>query len=1189
MNGQVENGLKVQQTIEEDASIGIIDKLYARNNLLIGFFNMEDFELYALYTEKYIKDFAENDCEYTKTIIEYYIYTKHFDSIDFFVNVYKNLSNVSIYDIEELYDRISVFASISEQYEVAIKYRIESLELCEIIDEANVYFDDTSSYLKIEKLGFLYGELGDCKKKIEYSLKGLELREKITGKLDSSYIDRLHDISAIMGLCFMDYTASLNFSEEALGLVTELYGINSEEYYTELFSIAGSYKMAYQYEKAIHCYTKCLDYYIEKQGASSEVYFKTMMLIADIYAEKVDYNKSIEMLLLLEEQLTSSSNLYRTLIHNIAITYGDLGNNKESLYWYQKEEQILMNQNISDSQILLTFYSSIANCLSKLNEFDKAESYYLKGLSIIQKLSKKEVNYYISQISTFYDNWAQLYIDKGDYKTVDKLQSQLERFISEKEINNPRVIALVLKLKAGLLSDIYNYAAAIEYYTQAFSLLIKHFPIEHPDITSIVNNVSVIQSSIGHIEESLRTNKTLLRIREETLGTSHPDYITTLHNIAVTYADLDSLELAKEYSDKALEAFPNNPAYLNNAALLYIKLQDFKAAEEYYFKSLKIIEETKGKGTKDYINVLSNLAFFYLQSGDYDNAKDVQVEIFEYAANLVTQFFSFLSENQRTSFWDNQTSIFESNYSLNWFYPNSIVNELSYNNILFSKGLLLRSSNEVRDAILTSENKDLIIDFESLQLLRQQITTLQAKSDSTMKSYIHKLEVRADSLDKALTLTSSEYRDLQEDLTLTWKNIQKELKPNEVAIEFFDFNLFNKQWTDSIMYCALIVRKNSEYPEYIPLFEASDLSFLSGIQKLSTDRLIQQTYTSGNSRFFNGDKLYKLLWQPLEKYLDGIETVYYSPSGLLNKVSFAAIPVDSVVLSDKYDLHLVSSTREIVQQKNRENHSQHIKNAIIYGGIIYSALEEELLTSARQFSSTSNLYASRFVLSDTLTRSGWDYLQGTEQEVKALENILHQSNVPTVKYTGVAANEESFKQLSSHSPEVIHIATHGFFLEDESEVIRTGFMQALSMSNDQVLYNPLLRSGLLMAGANRAWNNEDVISDIEDGILTAEEIAHMNLTNTQLVVLSACETGLGEVKNSEGVFGLQRAFKLAGVETLIMSLWKVPDQATSLLMTSFYSNWLNGMTKHQSFTKAQKALRQTYPEPYYWAGFVMMD
>ena len=187
------------------------------------------------------------------------------------------------------------------------------------------------------------------------------------------------------------------------------------------------------------------------------------------------------------------------------------------------------------------------------------------------------------------------------------------------------------------------------------------------------------------------------------------------------------------------------------------------------------------------------------------------------------------------------------------------------------------------------------------------------------------------------------------------------------------------------------------------------------------------------------------------------------------------------------------------------------------------------------------------------------------------------------------SKQESFKQLSGHSPEVIHIATHGFFLEDEREVKRTGFMQALSKSNDQVLYNPLLRSGLLMAGANRAWNNEDVIPDIEDGVLTAEEIAHMNLSNTQLVVLSACETGLGEVKNSEGVFGLQRAFKLTGVETLIMSLWKVPDQATSLLMTSFYSNWLNGKTKHQAFRNAQKALRQTYPEPYYWAGFVMMD
>ena len=188
----------------------------------------------------------------------------------------------------------------------------------------------------------------------------------------------------------------------------------------------------------------------------------------------------------------------------------------------------------------------------------------------------------------------------------------------------------------------------------------------------------------------------------------------------------------------------------------------------------------------------------------------------------------------------------------------------------------------------------------------------------------------------------------------------------------------------------------------------------------------------------------------------------------------------------------------------------------------------------------------------------------------------------------VEANEESFKALSGNSPATLHIATHGFFLQDEKQIRQTGFMQLMG-DEKRVYRNPLLRSGLLFAGANRAWTNTDVVPGIEDGILTAEEISQLDLSKTKLVVLSACETGLGEVQNSEGVFGLQRAFKLAGVETLVMSLWKVDDTATKDFMITFYQNLMEGKSKLQSFKTAQNFVREKYRNPYYWAAFVMMD
>lgn len=181
-------------------------------------------------------------------------------------------------------------------------------------------------------------------------------------------------------------------------------------------------------------------------------------------------------------------------------------------------------------------------------------------------------------------------------------------------------------------------------------------------------------------------------------------------------------------------------------------------------------------------------------------------------------------------------------------------------------------------------------------------------------------------------------------------------------------------------------------------------------------------------------------------------------------------------------------------------------------------------------------------------------------------------HIPHTLHTGLAGNEEAFKSLDNHPVSIIHLSTHGYFLPD-----------------DTLATTPMLRSGLILSGGNRAWENKDILPQIENGLLTAEEIAAMRLPNTRLVVLSACNTGLGAINNSEGIFGLQRAFKLAGVQTLIMSLWPVDDRATSELMFAFYRNWLSGTEMHLAFTQAQEEIREKYPEPYYWAGFVMLD
>jgi CHAT domain-containing protein len=417
---------------------------------------------------------------------------------------------------------------------------------------------------------------------------------------------------------------------------------------------------------------------------------------------------------------------------------------------------------------------------------------------------------------------------------------------------------------------------------------------------------------------------------------------------------------------------------------------------------------------------------------------------------------------------------------------------------------------------------------------------------------------------------------------MTWQDVQKQLKPDEAAIEFVHFRLFDKEWTARHLYAALLLRPELEAPAWIPLCEQEQLEEILRITTDDTQLQIENLYSH------NGRKFYHAIWNPLKEALRDVKTVYYSPSGLLHKISFSAMPADGEdeLLSDQYNLHLVSSTREIARLKKEAGAAFNQDTTIVYGGLVYSLA---LPDSDRPESGQNAAGLPNAELRGSL--SAWEYLAGTKTETEQIVSCLRDRRLPYQYYTEEKGNEESFKHLSGTKAGIIHLATHGFFLPDIERKNEDYAVLRLGENRGKPFENPLLRSGLILSGANRQWlAKENIMRDgIEDGILTADEIAKLNLTKTKLVVLSACETGLGDIKNSEGVFGLQRAFKLAGVESLIMSLWKIPDEATAELMTLFYRQWLSGESKQKAFKTAQKKVREKYPSPFFWAASVLMD
>ncbi len=823
--------------------------------------------------------------------------------------------------------------------------------------------------------------------------------------------------------------------------------------------------------------------------------------------------------------------------------------------------------------------------------YREAEDYYLAVMSVEKRTLGVEHPNYVTNLEYL----GGLYKKTGNYREAEKCLKETlkvrERTLGKNHDDYSNTLSS--------LGDVYfrlgGYDKALEFYFEAESIREKNNTQNHPNYASILNNIGQVMYVCGKYTDAEEFWLLTMSYIESSLGKKHADYAACLGNLGALYQKTGNYDRAEKYLSEALQLKKkingNELATLNNLGDLYHTTGNYAKAETHFLDAYNILNKAEGRDHPDYMDIVSNLGALYLSSGNYLKSGTWQNEVDRILISRVNKNFAFLSEQQRGAFWDDNKHRFNVSYSLAYRRSANDIVAQSYDNILFAKGLLLRTANGIRDAVYASGNMGLIDKYEQAGKLRQQINLLQSEENPDINT-IKILEDDVENLDKELTAASNEYKDAKADISTSWQNIQAALQPGEVAVEFVDFELFDKVWTDSTFYCAMILKKDSKSPVWIPLCEERQLQTLT---KRTGDI---QEYTQTLYSDAKGAELYRLIWQPLEKELKGGRTVYYSPSGMLHQIAFAALPATGGVLSDKYDLQLVSSTREIARLKKEKSGTLPQGTAAVYGGLWYDADKDRLIAEAKkpgpgltlpQREETQIMTIAAVLPKDQKRGRSWDYLAGTETEAKQICGYLNEQKISNRLYTETAGNEESFKRLSGTSAGIIHLATHGFFLEDAKDESNREVMRTLGGNNRQAFENPLLRSGLLMSGANRAWTNEDVIEDIEDGILTADEIARMNLIKTRLVVLSACETGLGEVKSAEGVFGLQRAFKLAGAETLVMSLWTVPDDATSELMSAFYKLWISGKTKREAFASAQKSVREKYKEPFYWAGFVMMD
>ncbi|MBK9729551.1 MAG: CHAT domain-containing protein [Saprospiraceae bacterium] len=1007
-----------------------------------------------------------------------------------------------------------------------------------------------------------------------------------------------------------------------------------------LITIARDLTSKKEFEKAFEVNAIAERIALEKFGHESASYGTCCFNRGRINDSKREFPEAekwyTESKIIYEKVFGKEHNKYATTLNNLASLSKKKGDFERAEILYSEAATIrekVLGKNHPDYASSL---NNLAILYKETGNFERAETLYLKSIAIREKVFGKEHSDYASSLN----NLADLYYFMGKYEKEESLLFESKAILEKTLGKEHPYYALVLNNLALLYKEIGNYEKSEINYLESKAIQEKKLGKEHPDYASSLNNLGALYKITGNFEKAELLYLESKAIWEKIVGKEHPDYAMSLNNLAALYEKMGSdkkAELLYIESNKLFEKTlgKEHPTYatsLDNLAILYKKIGEIEKAEIYYQESKKIREKILGKEHPEYSLSLNNLATLFETQKRFSESEPLLLEFYTQEQNRLTIAPSFLSERELSKY----SSIFQKNgvklgaFLLARNSKNISLGNLStiaYDHALFHKGYLLNISaklNTLETSTLAATEK-----FYKLKSYRRQLAAIYSKPIAKRKG-VAELEEKTAIIEKELANSIGDYSEFTKQIK--WQEVQNVLTKNEAAIEFVHYQFSDQKKSDSCIYAALILYNGCPQPLFIQLFDEKQLTHL--LSKNKVPELISQVYTSRGivqrkNETMQG--LYDLIWKPIDSLLKGINTIYYSPSGLLHRINFDAIPIakntinNFANLAEKYKLVRLGSTRSLeISIKTKMSSSN---KAILFGGINFNtdiSLFNLDTVNDNEFESKKEVPSYTYLAKTIKDRgSNWEYLPGTEKEIKGISKLLKKSKFHTTELLDKYATEEVFKLLGKieSSPRILHIATHGFFFPDPDRTIseegrmsheraasegtlpdstqQAGEKSVIPRSKVELQTNepvfkisdqPMLRSGLILAGGNTTWQGIQTLEGKEDGILTAYEISQMNLSNTELVVLSACETGLGDIHSNEGVYGLQRAFKIAGAKYLIMSLWQVPDEETKEYMIRFYKNWLNKkLSIPDAFRKTQQEMRKLYEDPYKWAGFVLVE
>jgi CHAT domain-containing protein/Tfp pilus assembly protein PilF len=986
----------------------------------------------------------------------------------------------------------------------------------------------------LDNLAELYRVTGAYAKAEPLFQRALTIREKALGPEHPDTALSLKNLAALYRATGT-YGKAERLFQRVLAIREKVLGPEHPTTAVSLDDLAGLYRDTGADAKAEPLYQRALTIREKASGPEHPDTAASLNNLAVLYLDTRAYAKAEPLLkraLAITEKAGPEHPDIAIALNNIALLYRATGAYATAEPLFQRalaiREKVLGPEH-PDTAVSL---NSLAELYRVTGAYAKAEPLFQRALAIREKVRGPEH----PDTAHSLNDLAELYHDTGAYTKAEPLQ-QRALAINEKALGpEHRDTAGSLNNLAALYHDTGAYAKAEPLYRRSLAILEKARGPEHPDTANALNNLGELYRDTGAYAKAEPLYERALAIREKALGRDHRDTAVSL----------------------------------NNLALLYNLTGAYAKAEPLYQQSLAITEKALGPEHPNTAISLNNLGALYYAAGAYGKAEPLLERAQGIDEINAARFLLSSNEARKRAYLEQGLGNAYAHATFALAVADPRVRAQGLTSVLQYKGRVLDAmADSVARLRRSVDPKDQAL-FDELAAVAQQFSTLTFRGPDNLstEAYRERLGTLAreqEQLEGELAARSAAFRQAVAPVTL--EGVRERLPADAVLVEWFRYQPFDPKAMDAKTrwgaphYAAYVLRRDRE-PAAINLGAARDIDKLVGDFRAALSGPARTGYKEA------GQELFSKLVAPLQSSFSGVDRLLLSPDGALNLVPFAALTDEhGEYLAQRFEVTYLTSGRDLLRLAAP---APARGRPVVMADPAYD-----------QRASGPPLDISFFRSSD-LDRSGLMFtpLAGTADEAKALQGLLKLEAQDVL--TGANATEEKLKEL--HGPRILHVATHGFFLSDQQ--MTAAALRPVSFGAETPLpvgENPLLRSGLALTGANARRSGAS-----DDGILTAAEAAQLDLRGTELVVLSACETGLGQVQQGEGVYGLRRALVLAGAQAQLVSLWKVADAQTQALMVDYYQHLLNGDGRAAALREAQKAMiaNPATQHPYYWAAFV---